>query len=245
LLAVDFEASAARPRPAGWDTRVAEARSTDYETFAKEISLPMFRQQPGLLGIAMFHRGEACVVLTLWCDAESAAALARSDSHTRAVSEILAAGLFQGEQTLETCKVHRLAELPTKGAHVHKAPGQLEAMTKKTTCHKDTSLVARRCSCVSAGDCSVSGPGCILGREEHVGVQIGRLKTGRQNDFRQGIDHRRWAGGIDLPAVQILQVRADGGMQKSGAPVGRRRRSGQHGRHGHVAMPCREGGQFV
>lgn len=79
----------------------------------------------------MFHRGEACVVLTLRCDAESAAALARSDSHTRTVSEILAAGFFQGEQTLETCDVHRLADLPINGAHIHKAPGQLEVMTKR------------------------------------------------------------------------------------------------------------------
>ena len=61
----------------------------------------------------MLRRGEDRVVLTLWHDAESAAALARSDSCTRTASEILAAGFLQGEQTLETCDVHRLADLPT------------------------------------------------------------------------------------------------------------------------------------
>ena len=96
-----------------WTTRVTEARATEYEAFARQISLPMFRQQPGFLGVAMFRRGEDCVVLTLWHDAESATALARSDSYTRTVSEILAAGFLQGEHTLETCDVHLLADLPT------------------------------------------------------------------------------------------------------------------------------------
>lgn len=96
-----------------WTTRVTDARATEYEAFAREISLPMFRQQPGFLGVAMFRRGEECVVLTLWHDAASVAALARSDSYTRTVSAILAAGFLQGEQTLETYNVHLLADLPT------------------------------------------------------------------------------------------------------------------------------------
>ncbi|MCE5972385.1 hypothetical protein LZA78_02625 [Sinirhodobacter sp. WL0062] len=70
----------------------------------------MFRQQPGFLGVAMMHRGEDCVVLTLWRDAELAAALARSASCTRTVSEIDAAGFLQGEQTLETYEVNLLAD---------------------------------------------------------------------------------------------------------------------------------------
>lgn len=96
-----------------WTARVTEARATEYEAFAREISLPMFRQQQGFLGVAMFRRGADCVVLTLWQDAESAAALARSDSYTRTVSEILAAGFLQGEQTMETYDAHLLADLPT------------------------------------------------------------------------------------------------------------------------------------
>ena len=94
-------------------TRFTVARATEYEAFAREISLPMFRQQPGFLGVAMYRRGEECVVLTLWQDAASVAALARSDAFTRTVSEILAAGFLQGEQTLETYNVHLLADLPT------------------------------------------------------------------------------------------------------------------------------------
>ena len=96
-----------------WTTRVTEARAAEYEAFAREISLPMFRQQPGFLGVAMMRRGEDCVVLTLWHDAASVAALARSESYTRTVSAILAAGFLQGEQTLEIYDVHLLADLPT------------------------------------------------------------------------------------------------------------------------------------
>lgn len=96
-----------------WTTRVDEVRALEYEAFAREISLSMFRQQPGFLGVAMMRRGEDCVVLTLWRDAESVAALARSTSYARTVSEILAAGFLQGEQNLETYNVHLLADLPT------------------------------------------------------------------------------------------------------------------------------------
>lgn len=96
-----------------WTTRVDEVRALEYEAFAREISLPMFRQQPGCLGVAMMRRGEDCVVLTLWRDAESVAALATSDSYTRTVSAIHAAGFLQGEQTLETYDVHLLADVPT------------------------------------------------------------------------------------------------------------------------------------
>ena len=96
-----------------WTTRVTEARAAEYQAFAREISLPMFHQQPGFLGVAMFRRGEECVVLTLWQDAASVAALTRSESRTRTVSEILATGFLQGDQTLETYDVHLHADLPT------------------------------------------------------------------------------------------------------------------------------------
>lgn len=104
-----------------WTTRVDEVRALEYEAFGREISLPMFRRQPGFLGVAMMRRGEDCVVLTLWQDAESVAALARSDSYARTVSEILAADFLQGEQTLETYDIHLFADLPTQGVRVHQA----------------------------------------------------------------------------------------------------------------------------
>jgi heme-degrading monooxygenase HmoA len=94
-----------------WTTRVSEERATEYEAFAREVSLPMFRQQPGYLGVAMLRQGEDCVALTLWQDAESVAALSRSDSYVRTVNEILAAGFLRSEQNLETYTVHLLADL--------------------------------------------------------------------------------------------------------------------------------------
>jgi heme-degrading monooxygenase HmoA len=96
-----------------WTTHVTEACAAEYQAFAKDISLPMLRQQPGFLGVATMRRGEECVVLPPWRDAESVASLARSASYTRTVSEILATGFLQVEQTLETYDVHLHADLPT------------------------------------------------------------------------------------------------------------------------------------
>ena len=52
-----------------WTTQVTEARAVDYESFARDVSLPMFQSQPGFLGALMMRRGEHCLVLTLWQDA--------------------------------------------------------------------------------------------------------------------------------------------------------------------------------
>lgn len=95
-----------------WTTRVDEARAAEYETFAQTISLPMFRLQPGFRGVAMLRRGQDCVVITLWRDAEAVADLARSESYAQTVREILARGFLKGEQTLQTFDTHLLAYLP-------------------------------------------------------------------------------------------------------------------------------------
>lgn len=96
-----------------WTTRVDEGRASEYEAFAKDISLPMFRLQHGFRGVAMFRRGEECLVVTLWQDAASVAALARSESYVQTVSEIAARGFLQGEQTVDTFDAHLLADLPS------------------------------------------------------------------------------------------------------------------------------------
>lgn len=99
-----------------WKARVAEHRVAEYEAFAREVSLPMFRLQPGFRGVAMFRKGDDCMVLTFWQDAESVAALTRSDAYARTVNVILAKGFLDGEQTVETFNAHLLSDLPASRA---------------------------------------------------------------------------------------------------------------------------------
>lgn len=63
-----------------WTTEVVEARAEEYVSFARDVWLAMFRSQPAFRRAAMFRRGEYGMVLTLWQDAASVAALARSNS---------------------------------------------------------------------------------------------------------------------------------------------------------------------
>ena len=94
-----------------WTTKVVEARAEEYDSFACDVSLAMFRSQPAFRGAAMFRRGEDGVVLTPWQDAASVAALARSNSYAPTVESILAQGFLHGEQTLEIFDLHLLSDL--------------------------------------------------------------------------------------------------------------------------------------
>lgn len=70
----------------------------------------------------MFRREGDCVVLTLWQDAEPVAALMRSNTYARTVSEIIAKRFLPGDQCVETFKVHPLSDLPTSGAKIVYGP---------------------------------------------------------------------------------------------------------------------------
>lgn len=94
-----------------WKTRVVEHRMADYESFAREISVPMFQRQPGYCGVAMFRRGQDCVVLTLWKDRESVGALSISKSYDAAVSQIKSAGFLLEDHSVELFDLHLFADL--------------------------------------------------------------------------------------------------------------------------------------
>ena len=89
-----------------WRTGIAPGRAADYEAFARDVSLPMFRAQPGFAGVVMGRDGDAAWVLTLWEDQAAVDALAGSQSYQSTVARILAAGLLAGEQVTEAAKVH-------------------------------------------------------------------------------------------------------------------------------------------
>ncbi|WP_119268778.1 antibiotic biosynthesis monooxygenase family protein [Taklimakanibacter deserti] len=92
-----------------WRTGLKPGREVAYETFAREISLPMFRVQDGFLGCVMSHRDDQALVLTFWRDAAALEALKHSPSYQATVERILAADLLAGEQSTEVSDVHLLA----------------------------------------------------------------------------------------------------------------------------------------
>ena len=51
-----------------WRTQVDVTRATEYERFATEQSLPMFRAHRGFSGLLFGRHGADCIVITLWED---------------------------------------------------------------------------------------------------------------------------------------------------------------------------------
>lgn len=96
-----------------WRTAVDRDRLLDYERFAAEVSLPMFRMQPGFAGVVMMRHDDECIVLTLWDDDAATAALARSPSYLETVRRIEAQGFLLGDSALSTYDVHLLVAPPT------------------------------------------------------------------------------------------------------------------------------------
>ena len=92
-----------------WHTEVDTGRADEYETFARDISLPMFGAQPGFAGVLMLRDGSHCQVITLWQSHEAIAALNSSPTYRQTVDRILARGFLCGEQRIEVLNAHLLA----------------------------------------------------------------------------------------------------------------------------------------
>jgi heme-degrading monooxygenase HmoA len=90
-----------------WRTRIDPARSEEYERFAGERSLPMFRRQAGFRGV-LFASGDESerVVLTFWENVGAVDELGRSPTYRETVDALLASGILTGEQTVEVLDVH-------------------------------------------------------------------------------------------------------------------------------------------
>lgn len=84
-----------------WRAEIDPARAEEYELFAQERSLPMFRSHAGFRGCALVRVGADCTVVTLWERPEDAAALEDSDRYRETVAAIMATGFVRRtEQTL-------------------------------------------------------------------------------------------------------------------------------------------------
>ncbi|WP_137389496.1 antibiotic biosynthesis monooxygenase family protein [Rhodoligotrophos defluvii] len=91
-----------------WKTGLKPGRGDAYETFAREISLPMFCKQKGFLGCVMSRDDETGLVMTFWEDLDAVKALDTSPTYQETVSRILAADLLTAEQTTTIGEVHLL-----------------------------------------------------------------------------------------------------------------------------------------
>lgn len=90
-----------------WRTGVKQGRSEDYDRFAHEHSLPMFREQRGLLGVLFLRESvDRAAVLTLWKDESAVEELETSPLYQQTVEEILGRGFLTGEQSVEVFDVH-------------------------------------------------------------------------------------------------------------------------------------------
>lgn len=84
-----------------WRTEVDSSRMAEYEQFAREQSLPMFRRQPGFLGVFFLGRRKDRAVLTIWRDLASVEALAHSATYQETVAQLSATRLLLGQTSVE------------------------------------------------------------------------------------------------------------------------------------------------
>lgn len=89
-----------------WRTGVQPGREPEYERFATERSLPMFREQAGCLGVLLLRTPEGRAVLSLWADDGAVAALGVSSAYRETVRRLEATGVLAGAQTVEVFEVH-------------------------------------------------------------------------------------------------------------------------------------------
>ncbi len=84
-----------------WTTRVEKDRIAEYEENERSRSLPMFRKQPGCLGVMFLRSSENCFALSFWEDLESVEALKTSTSYIEASAFYANSGMLVGEPSLQ------------------------------------------------------------------------------------------------------------------------------------------------
>jgi heme-degrading monooxygenase HmoA len=95
-----------------WRTRVLAEREAAYEAFARERSLPMFREQAGFLGVLFAKSSEERAVITFWSSRDDLRRLEDSSSYQETVASITQAGLLDGPSSVEVFETHGHALSP-------------------------------------------------------------------------------------------------------------------------------------
>ena len=96
-----------------WRTGIDPARAGEYERFAEERSLPMFRAQRGFRGVLFTTAaGDRRAVISFWEDHGAVELLDRSESYRDTAAALGSTDILRGEQTVEVLEVHG-GDLPT------------------------------------------------------------------------------------------------------------------------------------
>jgi heme-degrading monooxygenase HmoA len=89
-----------------WRTGIDPARADEYERFAQERSLPMFRAQPGFRGVLFTTAADGDrAVISFWEDEQAVELLDRSESYRETASALGSSGILRGEQSVEVLDV--------------------------------------------------------------------------------------------------------------------------------------------
>ena len=88
-----------------WETRVDKARIREYEENERNRSTPMFRKQPGCLGVLFLRSGESCFALTFWKDMKAVEQLKTSRVYEEASEFYSNSGMLTSEPALQIFEV--------------------------------------------------------------------------------------------------------------------------------------------
>ena len=89
-----------------WRTQVDPAREAEYVDFNQEHLLPMFRRQPGCLGVMFLNAAPDWGALSLWQNDVALAALTTSPSYLETLRQLDETGLLIGRSSVEDFAVH-------------------------------------------------------------------------------------------------------------------------------------------
>jgi len=88
-----------------WRTRVEKSRIAEYEENERNRSSPMFREQPGCLGVLFLRLGDECFALTFWNDWDAVNRLKVSKTYLETSAFYSDSGMLIGEPSLQVFEV--------------------------------------------------------------------------------------------------------------------------------------------
>jgi heme-degrading monooxygenase HmoA len=84
-----------------WKTKVKTTALPEYEENERTRSTPMFKEQPGCLGVLFLRFEDECVALTFWSDWDAVNRLKTSKSYLEASAFYSESGMLTGEPSLQ------------------------------------------------------------------------------------------------------------------------------------------------
>jgi heme-degrading monooxygenase HmoA len=88
-----------------WKTQVKKSALATYEENERNRSLPMFKEQPGCVGVLFLRSEDTCFALTFWKDLDAVDQLKTSKSYLEASAFYELSGMLVGEPSLQLFEV--------------------------------------------------------------------------------------------------------------------------------------------